>query len=135
MKTKTSHPLSLVFSTQINFSPKLQNFSFIKLHETNSSTLDCIHTFSSKYDEIHLTLERNMFLHDPTWKYHLMESCLNFLVFGRIFTLYTWNWLFNFFVKFLSFSIFSILIHMKSSKQVQKISKFTFDLPESFQHL
>jgi hypothetical protein len=35
-------------------------------------------TFSSKYHEIHLIIDWNIFLHDPTWKYHLMRPCSNF---------------------------------------------------------
>ena len=66
------------FLNSKHFFTKLQNFSFIELHETNSSTLDCIHTFSSESHEIHLTFNWNMFLHVPKWKYHLMNSCSNF---------------------------------------------------------
>ena len=73
--------LSSTFTCFLNwkhFFTKLQNVYFIELHETNSSILDCKPTFSYEYHEIHITIEWNMFLHDPTWKYHLMESCSNF---------------------------------------------------------
>ena len=66
------------FLNSKHFLTKLLNFSFIELHETNSSILDCIHTFSFESHEIHLTFDWNMFLHDPTWKSHLVDSCSNF---------------------------------------------------------
>ena len=73
--------ISFTFTFFLNskhFFTILQNFSFIELHETNSSTLDCIHTFSSESHEIHLAFDWNIYLHDSTLKSHLMESCSNF---------------------------------------------------------
>ena len=78
METQNFYPLSLVFSTQSIF---LQNFkTFLSSNSMRPihPPLDCIHTFSSGSHEIHLAFDWNMFLHDPTWKTHLMKSCSNF---------------------------------------------------------
>ena len=72
-----SSPFSCFLNSN-NFFTKLLNFSFMELLETNSFILDCSFTFLSKYHEILLTFNWNFFLHDPTWKYHLMESCSDF---------------------------------------------------------
>ena len=66
------------FLNSKHFFSKLKNFSLIELHETNSPTLDWIHTFSSDSHEIHLIFNWNMFLHDTTWKHHLVKSCSKF---------------------------------------------------------
>ena len=63
------------FLNSKHFFTKLLKFSFIELHETNSFTLDWKNTFSSKSHAIQIRIDWNMFLHDPTWKYHLMKPC------------------------------------------------------------
>ena len=63
------------FLNSRHFFTKILNFSFIKLHETNSFTPDCKNIFSSKSHEIHLKIDWNIFLHDPTWKSHHMKPC------------------------------------------------------------
>ena len=109
---------SLVFSTQSIISINFKTFSFIEFHETHSFTSDYKDIFSSISREIHLRIEWNMFLHDPTWKYHHMKPCSFFQFFGRIFTARTWFWLFSLFVKFVSLSTFSTLIHMRRGNKV-----------------
>ena len=37
--------------------------------------MDCKNTFSPESHERFLRIEWNMFLHDPTWKYHHMKPC------------------------------------------------------------
>ena len=63
------------FFNSKNFSTKLQNFSFIELHETNSLTPDCKNTFSPESHEILIRIDWNTFLQDPSWKYHHMKPC------------------------------------------------------------
>ena len=77
-ETQTSH----LFFNSKNFSTKLQNFSFIELHETNSFTPDCKNAFSFESHEILLRIDWNMFLHDLVWKSHHMKpsSFFQFLV-------------------------------------------------------
>ena len=75
MKTWTSHMFYQLKSLFTNF----KTFSFIQLHETQFFTSDCKNTFSSKYQQRHLRIEWNTFLHDPAWKYHDMNPCSSFI--------------------------------------------------------
>ena len=108
------------FFNSMQFSNKLQKLSFIKLHETNSFTPNCKNTFSPESHERNLRIDWNMFLHDPTWKSHLMKPCSFFSVFVRNFIAHAWFWLFSLFIKFINLSICSTPIHMRSDKQVKK---------------
>ena len=63
------------------------------------------------------------------------EAMSNFSVFGRICIARTWFSLFNQFVKLVSLSTFSTHNHMRSGNKVQKLSKCTIKIPESFHHL
>ena len=122
------------FLNSKHFFTKLQSFSFIELHETNTSTLDWKHTFSFESHEIHLTFNWNMFLHDPTWKSHLMESCSNFqfLVESSFPTheIGCVACLSSLWVLAFSQLRFAWEVELK----VQNILEFTFELLESFQH-
>ena len=67
--------------------------------------------------------------HVSSWSYMKISSCgfmFKLLAFGWIFTFCTWNWLFSLFVKFVSSSIFSTPIHMKSGEKVENISNSHF---------
>ena len=54
---------------------KHKTFSFIEPHETHFFITDGKHLFSTKYHEIHLGIEWDMFLHDLEWKSYHMKSC------------------------------------------------------------
>ena len=75
-KTFLSMKLKLItcFLNQNHYFHQFQKKNyFIEFHETHFFTRDCRNTISPKYHERHLIIEWNMFLHDPTWKYHHMK--------------------------------------------------------------
>ena len=78
LKTQTFDSFSFFFSTQSITFQTFQTFHSSNSHEMNLRTLDYIYTFSYENHEEHLIFDRNMFLHDPTWKYQLVDSCSKF---------------------------------------------------------
>ena len=66
--------------------PNFKIFHPSNFHETNQPTSDWIHIFHPKLMKEILIFDRNKFLHDPTWKFQLANSCSNFGVLGQKFS-------------------------------------------------
>ena len=67
-----------LFLNSKHYFPNFETFHPSNSHESDSPTLDCIHNFSSITHEKHLIFDRNIFLHDPTWKSQLVDWCSKF---------------------------------------------------------